>query len=368
MPRLGCTPLPQRLLLIDALKGLAALSIVLHHLVAYGPLAAAIETHWPQLAAVLFDYGRIAVQVFLVMGGFLAARGLSAAPPLAPFGLIAQRYLRLVLPFMVAIGLSMICAAIADHWMDDEAIPDRATLGQWLAHATLLHGVLGVESLSAGVWYVAIDFQLFAVLALLLWLGRTPGVGRILVALTACLSLFWFNREAGLDNWAPYFFAAYGMGALAWWFGRHRQGVMFLGLLLTTVVAGLVFDFRLRIAVALATALLLAFAHRHGILTRWPRHPLLQRLGNISYALFLVHFPLCLLVNAGFDQLPDAGAGATVLAVLLALTVSLLLANLFHAKVEKPLAKIRFTSLSLFGLRQSWPVWTQVRRLLGLKA
>lgn len=36
-----------------------------------------------------------------------------------------------------------------------------------MAHALLLQGIVG-ESLSAGVWYVSIDFQLFADTVLLL--------------------------------------------------------------------------------------------------------------------------------------------------------------------------------------------------------
>jgi hypothetical protein len=46
-------------------------------------------------------------------------------------------------PYLAAIGLAIIAAAIADRWLDDEAIPARASFMQWLAHATLLHGLLG---------------------------------------------------------------------------------------------------------------------------------------------------------------------------------------------------------------------------------
>ena len=42
-----------------------------------------------------------------------------------------------------------------------------------------------VDSLSAGVWYVAIDFQLFALFALLLWCGRgRPWLSVLLVLVT----------------------------------------------------------------------------------------------------------------------------------------------------------------------------------------
>ena len=88
--------------LVDALKALASQLIVLHHFSAYGPLADALDDLVPALAAWLFDYGRMAVQIFLVVGGFLAARSLAPQGQAAfarPLALLWQRYRRLVLPF-----------------------------------------------------------------------------------------------------------------------------------------------------------------------------------------------------------------------------------------------------------------------------
>ena len=191
--------------LIDALKAIAALLVLTHHFSSYGPLAESARQHFPVVFDWLFAYGRMAVQVFLVIAGFLAARGLSAqgqALSTSPLPLFWKRYLRLVVPYLAAIGLAIIAAAIADRWLDDEAIPARASFMQWLAHATLLHGLLGVKALSAGVWYIAIDFQLFALMAILLWAGRRRLVAPALVLAVATASLFWFNRDAGWDNWA----------------------------------------------------------------------------------------------------------------------------------------------------------------------
>ena len=67
----------RRLSHIDALKALAAQVIVLHHLVSYGPIARAAHTALPLLSHAMHQYGRMAVQIFLVVGGYLSARGLS---------------------------------------------------------------------------------------------------------------------------------------------------------------------------------------------------------------------------------------------------------------------------------------------------
>jgi len=261
-----------RLALIDALKAVASQLIVLHHLSAYGPVAEAAGEAAPGLMAWLYDYARIAVQVFLVVGGFLAARALAplAEPAFSdPLGLIRRRYQRLAIPYLAALALAVLGAALARRWMVDDAIPAPPGFFQGLAHAFLLQGLLGYDSLSAGVWYVAIDFQLFALMVLVLWAGRhgstrlgLPAIALVLVL--ALASLFGFNRDAAWDNWAIYFFGSYGLGAAAWWASARGRLAAWLGVMATIAIAALVVDFRLRIAVALAVALALGFARRGG--------------------------------------------------------------------------------------------------------
>lgn len=336
-----------RMPLIDALKAIAAMLVLLNHFSSYGPLAAAARDAFPDLSGWLFDYGRMAVQVFLVIAGFLAARGLSAhGEALAdfPLPLIWKRYLRLVVPYLAAIGLAIAAAAIADHWMDDNAIPDRATFKQWLAHALLLQSLLGFESLSAGVWYIAIDFQLFALMALLLWAGRIRRLAPALVISTALASLFWFNRDASWDNWAIYFFGSYGLGAAAWWASERKQlSASWLGVIATVVIAALIVDFRLRIALALSVALLLGFSRRNGFLERWPESATLAFLGRISYSIFLVHFPILLLVNGLYTKLEWASPASAIFALFFALTAAIGAATLFYRWIESPEASRRIT-------------------------
>lgn len=353
-----------RLPLLDLLKGGAAQLIVLHHIAAYGPLAAAAAELAPGLSAWFYDYARMAVQVFLVTGGFLAARALTPqgpadpSPPGALLPLLGRRYLRLVLPYLAALMLAVSAAALADHWLDDEMIPARATLRQWLAHLLLLQGVLGIESLSAGVWYIAIDFQLFALLAGLVHLSRRAGPrrGTLLLAATsagALAALFGFNRDPAWDHVAWYFLASYGLGAAAWWALRSPAArLVFGGLLLATGVA-LIVDFRLRLLLAAAVAGLLFLAHPGGqaLRSRFARLP--DWLGRTSYALFLVHFPVCLLANAAFAVSGWDSPVAVALAVLLTWAVSLLLADRFHRHVERPASALRLSWPAPFAVRDA---------------
>ncbi len=354
-----------RMPLIDALKAIASQLIVLHHLAAYGPLTEAVQQVAQKPIDWLYDYARIAVQVFLVIGGFLAARGLSPdgqALERSPFSMIWKRYLRLSIPFLSAIALAIICSAIANRWLDDDMVPARASLGQWVAHATLMHGILGIESLSAGVWYIAIDFQLFSLLALLLWAGRRQWIAPAIVLCLAVASLFWFNRDASWDNWAVYFFGSYGLGAAAWWASNRNRLSFWVGVIASVGIAALVLDFRLRIAVALVVALTLAFSRRSGLLERWPESDALAFLGRISFSVFLVHFPVYLVVNAIYARFDLVSPTSAIFGMLLTWGVSIGAATLFHRWIESPAGSQRIAAACGWLTATVWQASCQLVR------
>ncbi len=336
------SPRPSRLACVDALKAVSSQLIVLHHLAFYGPMSDAAQSLAPGLIGWLADYARIAVQVFLVISGFLAARSLAPGGYLAvpnPMVTVWRRYQKLVVPYSAAILLAIVGAAIARTWMQHDSIPAAPHLTQFVAHVLLLHNILDVDALSAGVWYIAIDLQLFALLVFALWMARAVSrqalpLGVPVVAALAVASLFWFNRDASWDIWAIYFFGAYGMGALAFWASNADRSPLPLIALAAIGIAALVVDFRLRIAVALAAALLLAIARRGGWLEDWPGGRLTAYFGKISYSVFLVHFPVCLIVNALVFHLAPGQPVLNALGMVLAWVASNAAGALFHRYVE----------------------------------
>lgn len=339
-----------RLPAIDALKAIACVLIVLHHLAFYGPMADIARPLMPGIIDFLFDYGRMAVQVFLVVSGFLfATRFTPASPALgAPLALLFQRYTRLVVPYSAALLLAIACSAVAGVWMEHRSISEPPDLGQLLAHVLLLHDLLDQDALSAGVWYVAIDFQLFALAILLLWLphrlakrfparaGLLQASAALLVAGMTLASLFGFNRNDLWDETALYFFGSFGLGILCSWALRVPRPALWLGLLTLAAAAALAVDFRERIAVATGVMLFLAFTARSGLFHTLPMPAAVGRLAQISYSVFLVHFPLCLLVNAAVSGLFPANPVINALGMLLALAVSIAAGAEFHRRVERP--------------------------------
>lgn len=331
-----------RLAAVDVLRALASQFIVLHHLAFYGPMSDAALTIAPTLITWLSAHARLAVQVFLVLGGFFAAKALAPDGQLAadrPVAALLRRYLRLVLPFAAALLVAISGAFVARVWMQHDSIPPPPQLRQFLAHLLLLHDVLDYDALSAGAWYVAIDFQLFALLLGALWLargmGRTGKSGPWWVITLAAASLLHFNRDPDLDMFGIYFFGAYALGAAAWWAGREHSRRRFVILALLTLLS-LVIDFRSRIGVALATACLLVITQRGLVLPKWLACQPIQSLSRISYAVFLVHFPICLVVNAVFAAFMPHDAWVQAAGMVFAWCASIGGGTLFHRYVERP--------------------------------
>lgn len=332
-------------------KALACIAIVWHHLAFYGPMSDIAYPLAPALMAWLYDHGRIAVQVFLVVGGYLAAHSL-APQGVARFphwgSAVGKRFVRLVVPYAVALLLTVAVSALVRPWLDHPSVPGEATLAQLLANALLLQDVVGEEALSAGVWYVAIDFQLFA-LSALCWsaVRMLPGeraqrlaapLGQALVVASTAASLWMFNRMSGLDMWAPYFMGAYGLGILAFWavHAPHAsQARRWAVLMLLLGAVALFIDYRSRILVALLTALGLVWALRTPALRDWQGMRPLVVLGQMSYSVFLVHFAVCLLVNAVVSTVWPASPVWNALGMVVAFALSLAAGRVLYLRVER---------------------------------
>jgi peptidoglycan/LPS O-acetylase OafA/YrhL len=329
----------RRLYLIDALKALAAQLIVWHHLAYYGPMSDMAQPLAPALISWLYDDGRYAVQVFLVVGGFLAARGLMKGVTASQYpGLLWKRYLRLASPLPAVLIIAIAANELAGQWMDHDSISPTPGLGQIAAHLLLAHKMLDFDSISAGLWYPAIDFQLFALLAALVVLARAHPhwSAWLVVGLTALSSLF-VNRWPEADVFGHYFFGAYGLGALVVMSGGRLTWPVIV-VTLTSLLA-LALEFRERLVLALLTASALWCA------SRWPRlmalgnDPLISWFADRSYSLFLIHFPVLLVINAGFSRFATDAPTLHALGMVIGYLASLGASNLFYRFIEQPLQR-----------------------------
>jgi len=334
-----------RLPLLDAMKGIGCVAIVLHHLAVYGPMSDVVRSAFPAVIDGLEIYARLAVQMFFVLAGFLVAAQLapegqpSTSSATSALSLILKRYRRLVTPFLFAIAFAILITAIVRPWFVHDSLSAPPSLAQLLAHALLLHDLTGVEALSAGVWYVAIDFQLFILTVLLTaFSARVVPTWRwvfpcLMMALAAA-SLWAINRHNQYEDYAPYFFGAYALGMLAYWSTRNPSGGIFLLTIAALGSVALWLQYRNPIVVALATAIIVAIAGQRGWLALWPRPGLLTWLGQRSYSIFLIHYGFCIGMNALWARLFPTGVFINAVGMMLAVLISVGAGTLLYRYVE----------------------------------
>ncbi len=328
----------ERSVTVDVLKVVAAQLIVWHHFSAYGPMSDTMTLVWPQLMDWLYRYGRLAVQVFLVVGGYLAAQSVMNKPMTRPLTAIVKRYLRLVPFYLLALALISLAVAMSRHTIHASWLPSEPTVWQFLAHGLLMHDLLGFEALSSGAWYVAIDFQLYALLMALCHLFYTENYQRlsVAIALLCCASMWQFNRVEGLDIWALYFFAAYGLGVLAAWAKRSAFETRVFWLTALLAVGALWMEYRSRLSLALVTAVWLVIKPKRKV--QWtPIKRILHRLSNSAYVLFLTHFGVIVLFSDMWNKShfydPYMAFGLTIFAWLCCVGLGLFM----HEKAEVPM-------------------------------
>ena len=349
----------QSLFLIDLLKVVAALLIILHHLSSYGQIAEDARSVLPGLMTWLFEYGRYAVQIFLVMAGYLAAQSLShfASKQFSSQGLlkvILNRYLRLFSPYAAALIFTILCAYIARHWVSDEFVGESETLGQFLAHLFFIQGILGLDSISAGAWYIAIDWQLYSVLAILLISFPSYQAVIWVISILAVSSLLFFNRSGAYEAYFIYFIGSYGLGVLAYLAKCFESSNVNRLAKTALIVIGCIIAIsslqqvwlRNFLAWFVAIALLLWGDKSYSISKQG--EPLFLKAitwgSQRSYSAFLIHFAFILLANTLYiaTGMHAHESGALALMLMLGVVIcSAIAANYLYRWVEVPSMRLK---------------------------
>lgn len=340
----------QRLLFLDALRAFASLTILWHHFALYPPLR---EWAAPLAGGILdwFEHHARATQVFFVVGGYVMARTMHDRrwDFRGAGGFVVLRYCRLGIPYLAVIALVIPVCAFGRGWLPDPVVGGVPTLPQLLAHVFFLQDVLGYEQLSAGLWFVCINFQLGLIyLAGLLLRDLLPktGIRRIPDASLAigwvlsALGLFHFNLNPGWDRWALYFYPYFFMGIVVHRGLKDRAGQIGFWCFMAMLVAAMAYDWRWRLLSALVVGGLLFVAEKTGFGGRWPRTRWVLMLGRVSYSLFLIHFPVLVLVASVWSRMGWTSPWAGVAGLLAAFGLSVAAAMAFFRWIEAPAGRL----------------------------
>lgn len=345
-------PRPQ-FTLIQALRGFAALWVVLFHLEKNATLLrlTAVLPSWITLA--VFQYGRAGVSIFFVLSGFVICHSLhgKALDGRGVAQFLAKRSMRLDPPywasmaFMTAAGAALALAkGLPVEWPG---------VGQVVAHMLYLQTILGVPEIQFVYWTLTYEFQFYIIFAIAMWMMRGVSLRSplfwILYALAMASALLgeWAFRGLFVNLWHGFF-----LGVLAYEAGLRRQSPLplYLLVLATVIGAGQYTDvFGLPCAV---TAMLLFWFTRAGRLGTMAS-PLWQGLGAISYSLYLVHIPVLALLTGVAQRILGEGAVKDALVGGVLILACLGVAWIFNRLIENPSKRL---ATMLFSGRRRSPV------------
>jgi peptidoglycan/LPS O-acetylase OafA/YrhL len=180
-----------RVLSLDAMRGAAALVVVIYHALGVAPLTAAggWEYWLPKLTAYLVHFGYAGVYLFFVISGFCIhlhwgrARAVGVEDPVVNFlPFWKRRVRRLYPPYLAALVLYLVHTA----YVSDVKVTGFY-LWDVLLHLLMLHNLdpRTCYTINGAFWTLAIEEQLYLAYFLLLFLRRRYGWARTLMVCAA---------------------------------------------------------------------------------------------------------------------------------------------------------------------------------------
>ena len=320
-----------RLLEIDALRGIAALAVVLFH---YTTRFA--EMYGQQHAVSLpFPHGHYGVNLFFVISGFVIFMTLEKTS--RPMDFVVSRFSRLFPVYWVAIFLTLsITHALG--------LPGELVgIGTAIANMLMIHGFFRIPHVDSVYWTLEVELLFYCGMLLMYRLGALQRIHQVLAILFLLRLIYWAAaRFLGIDlPWTIFrllilqFIPWFAIGISIYLAVSHgpnelRPALITAALAVLTLLIG---ESALLAALAFTVGSVV-WAAASGRLP-WLRNPVLTWLGAISYPLYLVH------ENIGWSiQLQLAGLGASPdVSLLLVLAFSLVLATLLNRLIEQPALK-----------------------------
>jgi peptidoglycan/LPS O-acetylase OafA/YrhL len=264
----------QRIGIINALRAFAALAVAWGHFVA----GQGTYLGWSG------KYGWLGVDIFFVISGFVIPWSLYRSQYVLrdyPKFLL-KRNVRLYPPYLASIAITILVTNFV--LVPTFHIPHMTVTGRdLLLHLGYLNDLFHVPWVNVAYWTLAIEFQWYLLVGLALPLiASSRNVVRF--AGTAGMILLFFafpHNNRLIFHHLPIFM----IGVFVF---QYRAGIIalrpMLGLIATMCLATLRPLGWMVVVVAVATALLIALCHFH--------NHAMDRIGDVSYSLYLLHLPI----------------------------------------------------------------------------
>jgi peptidoglycan/LPS O-acetylase OafA/YrhL len=350
----------RRLAHLDALRGLAALAVVLHHLLHSTVYNEALRDVLPRPVTWLQDVGDTGVEVFFVLSGFVILLSLHSTRMDGPGAgrFVLRRQARLDPPYWTVVLLALVVLVVEQGLgYATELHVDPATV---LANLLYLQNVLQVDQVVDVAWTLCLEIQFYLVLVLVLLVcgrrdrARTSAGGEAwslpavlgVTGVASALGSWTFSAHV-LTTWAIGTWHCFAVGALLCLCLRRpsRAARWSLGVLLLVEVVSLVLSPGLperseTAAVLLAATFITAGERGFQPVLRLAKVRWIQYLGSRSYSLYLVHLTVLVLVMRVVFKVLGPGPLAAILALVLAAGACLAAGEVLHRAVERPAMRL----------------------------
>ena len=339
---------PKRLDYIDALRAVAALSVLFEHLL--GDMLRAPQSFtgslFPLAQAIIdsFSFGRFGVVLFFLISGFVVPFSIRGERPLVQFTI--SRIFRLYPAMWFAIGLLVLLS-----WNEGRPLH----ISVIVANLTMMPPLFGEHWMNEAYWTLFVEIVFYGLAAALFASGFLRSVkalfalGLILVASTVLPVLLREGGLAGLPVLYLGLHVSFLISGLLIRLGRERApgavAAATLLLLLQLAAVCAVSDFSLTrgdrfviggllpmIAAYAAAILVFVLAIR----TEQPQTDVLVRMGAISYSIYLFHGIVDPLV---YRILPLTGGWADLATMAACFAATIAFATLVYLLVEKPMIR-----------------------------
>lgn len=342
----------QRLSELDALRGIAALSVVLWH---FFCATCTLPSVWP---IYWISRGDGAVVLFFLLSGFVLSLPFQREQKPAYLAFAIRRVFRIYPPYLVGIGLSIVVTTfvavskkpeLSAFFNQSCGIPfDR---GIALEHLFLI-GNIHSNTYNNAIWSLIQEMRVSLLFPLLFWMvSRNKVITNLVICgilsgISELNTRYHFEQSNGYQ--VGYFHTLHiaSLFIIGIMLAQHRKTLVRLYQGMPVVDKGLVLFFALalyRISMespiaflrdygsAAGGAVFIVYALWSGRISGVLRKPVFTFLGNVSYAVYLNHLSVIFLVlSLGYPRLPLWTLCITIIALTLLISLS------FWKYIERP--------------------------------
>jgi peptidoglycan/LPS O-acetylase OafA/YrhL len=355
---------------LDGIRAVAALYVLIHHIliqIDYGKSAYSV------LLISIFQYGRFAVDVFIVLSGFCLMLPLTKGNTIhLTNNFLKRRAIRILPTYYIAMALSLfliytiIGKKTGSHW--DESIP--VTAWDIFTHIFLIQDLFGetVYKINHTFWSISVECRIYLVFPLIILLCRKFGIVLITLA-SLLLSFFLWHGYSyiGLNSYtmSPHYLSLFMFGMLSSYVSFTKEKfytvlkdmyLQYVTLILIIFIVSMVVivpnlfhtisltTLTADYTVGACTAILLLSisAGRMNVLTKalsW--HPLVF-VGTFAYSIYLIHAPVLQIISQYLVLPMNLSQPLNLLSmIILGISINLLVSYLFFILAEKPYLKKR---------------------------